>query len=176
MTKTFDCLYIALQLQVVKAIWAYVKEHNLQDPKNKRKIVCDEKLGKVLPARTDMFKMNKELSKHVFTQGKAAVLHTTLQSFCGLPFPEGTERIVPAMPRHYAHCWCFDPRGSKTCFGKFVVNLVPVQLTAKVFLHLVTYRTHIILSFTVTGTLHRKNRTAQVPLPTSHMSHCSSTP
>ena len=82
MTKTSDCLYIAVQVQVVKAIWVYAKEHNLQDPKNKRKIICDEKLGKFLPARTDMFKMNKELSKHVFTQGEAAVLHTISRQFC----------------------------------------------------------------------------------------------
>ena len=57
-------------LQVVKAIWDYIKEHNLQDPKNKRKIRCDEKLAKILGPRTDMFKMNKALSKHVYTPGE----------------------------------------------------------------------------------------------------------
>ena len=57
-------------LQVVKAIWVYIKEHNLQDPKNKRKIIPDEKLGKVLP-RTNMMMMNKHLSKHVYTAGEA---------------------------------------------------------------------------------------------------------
>ncbi|KAG1347911.1 Protein TRI1 [Cocos nucifera] len=30
--------------QALKRIWAYIKEHNLQDPENKRIIVCDEKL------------------------------------------------------------------------------------------------------------------------------------
>ena len=54
----------------MKAIWVYIKEHNLQDPKNKRKICPDEKLGKILPARTDMLKMNQQLSKHVYTQGE----------------------------------------------------------------------------------------------------------
>ena len=62
-------------LQVVKAIWVYIKEHNLQDPKNKRKIVPDEKLGKVLP-RTNMMMMNKHLSKHVYTAGQAPDLCT----------------------------------------------------------------------------------------------------
>ena len=57
----------------MKAIWVYIKEHNLQDPKNKRKICPDEKLGKILPARTDMLKMNQQLSKHVYTQGERSI-------------------------------------------------------------------------------------------------------
>ena len=32
-------------LQVVKKIWEYIKEHNLQNPKNKRKIIVDDNLG-----------------------------------------------------------------------------------------------------------------------------------
>ena len=32
-------------LQVVKKIWEYIKEHNLQNPKNKRKIIVDDTLG-----------------------------------------------------------------------------------------------------------------------------------
>ncbi len=69
----------ALRWQVVKAIWAYIKEHNLQDPKNRRKICPDEKLGKILPARTDMLKMNQQLSKHVYTQGEKAGLLSVLK-------------------------------------------------------------------------------------------------
>ncbi|KAJ0076961.1 hypothetical protein Patl1_35313 [Pistacia atlantica] len=33
--------------QALKQIWAYIKEHNLQDPENKKVIVCDEKLKKI---------------------------------------------------------------------------------------------------------------------------------
>ncbi|XP_068654756.1 protein TRI1-like [Aristolochia californica] len=33
--------------QALKQIWAYIKEHNLQDPENKKIIVCDEKLKKI---------------------------------------------------------------------------------------------------------------------------------
>ena len=55
--------------QVVKAIWAYVKEHDLRNPKDKREFIMDEKLGKVFPVKkTNMFKMNKYLSKHVKTK------------------------------------------------------------------------------------------------------------
>ena len=52
--------------QVVKRLWEYIKEHNLQDPMDKRSIICDDKLRAVFNRdRVDMFKMNKILSTHV---------------------------------------------------------------------------------------------------------------
>jgi DNA topoisomerase-1 len=52
--------------EVTKKIWAYIKEHNLQDPKNKRMIVPDTKLSKVLGKNPiDMFQMTKVLSSHL---------------------------------------------------------------------------------------------------------------
>ncbi len=55
--------------QVVKKIWEYIKAHDLQDPKNKRKIIVDDTLGKFLSRPCTMFTMNKQLSKHVYTRG-----------------------------------------------------------------------------------------------------------
>lgn len=56
--------------QVVKRLWEYIKAHELQDPKNKRRIILDDKLKKIFPGKsTDMFKMNKALNKHVFIDG-----------------------------------------------------------------------------------------------------------
>lgn len=52
--------------QVVKRIWEHIKEHNLQDPTNRRKIIPDEQLGTILTPPVDMFSMNKQLSKHIF--------------------------------------------------------------------------------------------------------------
>lgn len=50
--------------EVTKRIWAYIKEHDLQDPSDGRLIVCDAALEKVLKRKTiHMFKMTKELSK-----------------------------------------------------------------------------------------------------------------
>ena len=50
---------------VVKEIWRHTKEHDLQDPKDKRFIVCDERLFALFQKkRIHMFKMNKELTKH----------------------------------------------------------------------------------------------------------------
>ncbi|KAM0860238.1 hypothetical protein ACQ4PT_046696 [Festuca glaucescens] len=53
--------------EVVKKIWAYIKEHNLQDPSNRRKILCDEALKKIFNVNSiDMFQMNKALTKHIW--------------------------------------------------------------------------------------------------------------
>ncbi|KAJ3049153.1 hypothetical protein HK097_009818 [Rhizophlyctis rosea] len=51
--------------QTVKAIWDYIKANNLQNPSDKRTILCDEKLQRVFgqPSVT-MFQMNKLLTPH----------------------------------------------------------------------------------------------------------------
>ncbi|PRQ28289.1 putative transcription regulator SWI/SNF-BAF60b family [Rosa chinensis] len=56
--------------EIVKQLWAYIRKNNLQDPSNKRKIICDDALRVVFETDcTDMFKMNKLLSKHIITLG-----------------------------------------------------------------------------------------------------------
>ncbi|KAJ8571095.1 hypothetical protein K7X08_038067 [Anisodus acutangulus] len=37
--------------QVLKFIWAHIKQHNLQDPEDKKVIICDEKLKKIFGGR-----------------------------------------------------------------------------------------------------------------------------
>ncbi|KAJ8645597.1 hypothetical protein MRB53_007345 [Persea americana] len=52
---------------VVKQVWAYIREKNLQDPENKRNILCDEAMRAVFGVKTiNMFQMNKVLSKHIW--------------------------------------------------------------------------------------------------------------
>lgn len=53
--------------EVVKALWVYIKKHNLQDPQNKRNINADENLKKVFggKATVSMFEMTKLVSKHL---------------------------------------------------------------------------------------------------------------
>ncbi len=53
--------------EVVKELWAYIKSHDLQDPKNKRNINADEALKKVFggKATVNMFEMTKLVSKHL---------------------------------------------------------------------------------------------------------------
>lgn len=53
--------------EVVKALWVYIKKNDLQDAKNKRNIVPDEKLNKVFGGKgtVSMFEMTKLVSKHL---------------------------------------------------------------------------------------------------------------
>jgi upstream activation factor subunit UAF30 len=56
--------------EVTKRIWAYIKEHDLQDPSDKRNIVCDVALEKVLRRKSiHMFTMTKVLSTVRYTCG-----------------------------------------------------------------------------------------------------------
>jgi chromatin remodeling complex protein RSC6 len=52
---------------VVSKIWAYIKQHNLQNPANKREILADDKLKPVFDGKdkVSMFEMNKHLAKHL---------------------------------------------------------------------------------------------------------------
>ena len=53
--------------QVVSKIWDHIKKNNLQNPKNKREILADDKLKKVFGGKdaVSMFEMNKHLSNHL---------------------------------------------------------------------------------------------------------------
>lgn len=53
--------------EVVKAIWVYIKKHDLQDPTNKRNINADANLKKVFGGKdmVNMFEMTKLVSKHL---------------------------------------------------------------------------------------------------------------
>ena len=53
--------------EVVKALWVYIKKNDLQDPKNKRNIVADDKLKAVFGGKevVNMFEMTKLVSKHL---------------------------------------------------------------------------------------------------------------
>lgn len=52
---------------MVKKLWEHIKANDLQDPKDKRQIVCDEKMQAVFKqARVDMFRMNKDIGSHLY--------------------------------------------------------------------------------------------------------------
>jgi len=52
---------------VAKDIWVYIKKNNLQDAKNRRMIVADDKLKAVFGGKSqvNMFEMTKLVSKHL---------------------------------------------------------------------------------------------------------------
>jgi len=52
--------------EVTKRIWAYIKKHKLQNPKNKREILADDKLQPIFGGKKlDMFQMTKAVNKHL---------------------------------------------------------------------------------------------------------------
>jgi upstream activation factor subunit UAF30 len=53
--------------QCVKKIWEYVREHDLQDPNDKRQIRCDDAMRAVFKQdRVHMFTMNKLLATNLY--------------------------------------------------------------------------------------------------------------
>ena len=51
---------------IVKGLWDYIKEHQLQNPENKREILLDEKMKRVFGCDTfTMFTMNKYVGAHI---------------------------------------------------------------------------------------------------------------
>ncbi|PON34594.1 p53 negative regulator [Parasponia andersonii] len=54
--------------EVVKQMWIYIREKSLQDPNDKRNIICDEPLRNLFGVDSiNMFQMNKALSKHIWS-------------------------------------------------------------------------------------------------------------
>ena len=52
--------------EVTKKIWVYIKKNDLQDPKDKRMILNDEKLKKIFgTASVHMMKMAGAIGKHL---------------------------------------------------------------------------------------------------------------
>lgn len=52
--------------EVISKVWAYIKQHNLQNPANKREILADAALEKVFGKKSvTMFEMNKYIAAHV---------------------------------------------------------------------------------------------------------------
>ena len=53
--------------EVVKKLWEYIKKNNLQNPKNRRNILADDKLKPVFGGKNEvnMFEMTKLVSNHL---------------------------------------------------------------------------------------------------------------
>ncbi|KAF7561403.1 hypothetical protein G7046_g2736 [Stylonectria norvegica] len=53
--------------QVVKKLWEHIKANDLQDPADRRQILCDVKMQAVFKqAKVDMFRMNKDIGSHLY--------------------------------------------------------------------------------------------------------------
>ncbi|KAL8693532.1 MAG: hypothetical protein Q9218_001657 [Villophora microphyllina] len=67
LSALLDGEYQLSRPQTVKRIWAYVREHDLQDPGDKRWIRCDDALRAVFKSdKVHMFTMNKLLAQNLY--------------------------------------------------------------------------------------------------------------
>jgi chromatin remodeling complex protein RSC6 len=56
---------------IIHRMWKHIKTHNLQDPSDKRFILCDAALKQIFKSgRVSMFKMHKELTRHIWKPEK----------------------------------------------------------------------------------------------------------
>ena len=61
--------------QIVKGLWDHIKANNMQNPENKKEIICDDSFRSIFKCdRIDMFKMNKELGRYVLLHPSATAL------------------------------------------------------------------------------------------------------
>ena len=52
--------------EVVSRVWDYIKQHDLQNPENRREILADDKLKQVFGKdKVTMFEMNRYLAQHL---------------------------------------------------------------------------------------------------------------
>lgn len=52
--------------EVTKKLWDYIKKNDLQNPKDRREILADDKLEPIFgKKKVTMFEMNKHVSKHL---------------------------------------------------------------------------------------------------------------
>lgn len=51
----------------MKKLWEHIHKHDLQDPTDKRQILCDERMQAIFHTqKLHMFTMNKLLGKHLY--------------------------------------------------------------------------------------------------------------
>lgn len=69
--------------QVTQGLWAYIRENNLQNPSDKREIICDDLLRPVMGGedKVTMFSMNKHISPHMLEKlDKSEYVHEEVET------------------------------------------------------------------------------------------------
>lgn len=82
--------------QVVKKLWEYIRQHELQNPSNKKEIICDDALRAVFAVdKIDMFRMNKVLGQYVRSV-LTTILPLTFSAGIFMSNSSGVVRSIPA--------------------------------------------------------------------------------
>lgn len=68
--------------QVVKSVWDYIKRNNLQNPNDRREILCDDRMKPIFGEKVTMFSINKALARYIHNipDGASAPTPTNLSS------------------------------------------------------------------------------------------------
>lgn len=64
--------------QVIQRLWIYIRKHQLQNPENKREIICDEKFKVIMnnEDRVNIFTLTKHITPHMLEKlDKSAYVH-----------------------------------------------------------------------------------------------------
>lgn len=77
--------------QIVKLVWDYIKDHNLQNPDDRREILCDDRMKPIFGEKMTMFTLNKILSKYLSNSEEIGVKKSPSSPEDKLNFPEASE-------------------------------------------------------------------------------------
>ncbi|KAF6013142.1 hypothetical protein HII12_001857 [Brettanomyces bruxellensis] len=58
------------RVDAIRIMWKYIKENNLQNPKNRKEILCDDRMKPIFGDKIGMFETSKVISKH-FIRGNS---------------------------------------------------------------------------------------------------------
>lgn len=90
--------------EVVKHLWSYVREKNLQDPLDGKNIICDETLRDLLGVDSiNILQINKALTKHIWPSASArSVRKEKQQKQDRAEEPDGTETKLKRQKKVYS--------------------------------------------------------------------------
>lgn len=78
--------------QVVKLVWDYIKKNDLQNPEDRREILCNEEMKPIFGEKMTMFSMNKILSKFLHNPEETSASPVKKDS------PSDTDRLETDVP------------------------------------------------------------------------------
>eukprot|EP00735_Rhodelphis_limneticus_P014911 TRINITY_DN9021_c0_g1::TRINITY_DN9021_c0_g1_i1::g.18223::m.18223 TRINITY_DN9021_c0_g1::TRINITY_DN9021_c0_g1_i1::g.18223 ORF type:complete len:132 (-),score=51.19,sp/O74503/UAF30_SCHPO/33.33/9e-19,SWIB/PF02201.13/1.5e-26 TRINITY_DN9021_c0_g1_i1:81-476(-) len=82
---------VMARTDIIKNLWKYIKANDLQNPDNKREILCDEKFKSVFARdKMNMFEMNKLLNDHIEPASEAEIADYKKNHKVDEPEPEAS--------------------------------------------------------------------------------------
>ncbi|XP_068654828.1 protein TRI1-like [Aristolochia californica] len=107
--------------EVVKQLWAYIREKKLQDPENRRNIICDAMLHTLFSVNSiNMFQMNKVLSKHIWPLDEAGPAKLEQKEKQQKQEKEGSDELMPKEKKRKGSSGFLAPLPLSDALVKFI--------------------------------------------------------